>query len=94
LNLATGDGRVLARVLATFYQKGRKDSFGPYSETVLRKVWPAERFSWWMTSLLHALLSSCSPRNISDAHLFQWTPAAPQLELRELMRIHTFWRSP
>ena len=53
MNLAVADVRVLARALAAFYRSGRSDLLERYSETCLRRVWKAQRFSWWMTSLLH-----------------------------------------
>jgi p-hydroxybenzoate 3-monooxygenase len=53
LNLAVADVRVLARALAAFYTSGRSDLLDAYSATCLRRVWKAQRFSWWMTSLLH-----------------------------------------
>jgi p-hydroxybenzoate 3-monooxygenase len=53
LNLAVADVRVLARALGAFYASGRTDLLDAYSETCLRRVWRAQRFSWWMTSLLH-----------------------------------------
>jgi p-hydroxybenzoate 3-monooxygenase len=53
LNLAVADVRVLARALTEFYSSGRADLLERYSETALRRVWRAEHFSWWMTSMLH-----------------------------------------
>ncbi len=53
LNLAVADVRILARALSEFYATGRKDLLERYSETALRRVWRAEHFSWWMTSMLH-----------------------------------------
>jgi p-hydroxybenzoate 3-monooxygenase len=53
MNLAVADVRVLARALAEFYSSGRTDLLDAYSETCLRRVWKASRFSWWMTSMLH-----------------------------------------
>jgi p-hydroxybenzoate 3-monooxygenase len=53
LNLAVADVRVLARALAAFYASGRTDLLDAYSATCLRRVWKAQRFSWWMTSMLH-----------------------------------------
>ena len=53
MNLAIADVRVLARALAEFYASGRTDLLDRYSETCLRRVWLAQRFSWWMTSMLH-----------------------------------------
>src|ERR671920_931424 len=53
MNLAAADVRVLAHALAEFYSSGRTDLLDSYSETCLRRVWKASRFSWWMTSMLH-----------------------------------------
>jgi p-hydroxybenzoate 3-monooxygenase len=53
LNLAVADVRVLSRALAAFYREGRQDALECYSETALARVWRAEHFSWWMTSMLH-----------------------------------------
>ena len=53
LNLAVADVRVLARALKEFYATGREDLLQRYSETCLRRVWRVQRFSWWMTSMLH-----------------------------------------
>ena len=52
LNLAAADVRVLSRALAAFYG-GNEQLLKDYSATALRRVWRAEHFSWWMTSLLH-----------------------------------------
>jgi p-hydroxybenzoate 3-monooxygenase len=53
MNLAIADVRVLARALAEFYASGRNDLLDQYSATCLRRVWKVQRFSWWMTSMLH-----------------------------------------
>jgi p-hydroxybenzoate 3-monooxygenase len=53
LNLAASDVLVLARALKAFYERGRTDWLDEYSATCLRRVWKAQRFSWWMTSTLH-----------------------------------------
>jgi p-hydroxybenzoate 3-monooxygenase len=53
LNLAVADVRILAKAFAEFYKAGKKDLMDQYSEIVLRRVWKAQRFSWWMTSMLH-----------------------------------------
>ncbi len=52
LNLAVADVRVLARALAEHYQ-GDDALLERYSEICLRRVWSCQRFSWWMTMLLH-----------------------------------------
>ena len=53
MNLAVADVRVLAHGLAEFYRTGRDDLLACYSQICLRRVWQAQRFSWWMTTLLH-----------------------------------------
>ena len=53
LNLAVADVRVLARALVERLRHGRTELLESYSATCLRRVWKAQRFSWWMTSLLH-----------------------------------------
>jgi p-hydroxybenzoate 3-monooxygenase len=53
MNLAVADARVLAAALAAWYSSGSTDSLDAYSSTCLRRVWRAEHFSWWMTTMLH-----------------------------------------
>ena len=53
MNLAVSDVWFLTRALANFYGKGRTDLLESYSESCLRRVWKAQRFSWWMTCLMH-----------------------------------------
>ena len=55
LNLAVADVRVLAEALAAWFHHGRTDLLDAYSTTALRRVWRAQHFSWWMTSMLHRL---------------------------------------
>jgi p-hydroxybenzoate 3-monooxygenase len=53
LNLAASDVLVLARALNEFYKLNRTEFLDEYSTVCLRRVWKAQRFSWWMTSTLH-----------------------------------------
>jgi p-hydroxybenzoate 3-monooxygenase len=53
LNLAVADVRIMAQGFAEFYKTGKSDLLHRYSEICLRRVWKAQRFSWWMTSMLH-----------------------------------------
>ncbi|HUH92164.1 MAG TPA: 4-hydroxybenzoate 3-monooxygenase [Casimicrobiaceae bacterium] len=53
MNLAIADVFVLAQALRQFFASGRSDRLDAYSQTCLRRVWRAEHFSWWMTSMLH-----------------------------------------
>ena len=53
LNLAASDVSTLFNILLKVYRDGRTDLLEKYSEICLRRVWKAERFSWWMTTMLH-----------------------------------------
>ncbi|MCW2290347.1 p-hydroxybenzoate 3-monooxygenase [Pseudomonas sp. BIGb0408] len=53
LNLAASDVNTLYRILLKVYREGRTELLERYSAICLRRVWKAERFSWWMTGLLH-----------------------------------------
>lgn len=53
LNLAVGDVRYLSEALIEFHRDRSTAGLDAYSARALRRVWKAERFSWWMTNLLH-----------------------------------------
>jgi len=53
LNLAASDVRYLFDGLVDHYRAGRSSGLDAYSERALKRIWKAERFSWWMTTLLH-----------------------------------------
>ncbi|WP_341645486.1 4-hydroxybenzoate 3-monooxygenase [Thauera sp. SDU_THAU2] len=53
LNLAASDMYYLSTALIAHYTEGRDDLLDRYSETALRRVWAAVRFSWWFTSIMH-----------------------------------------
>jgi p-hydroxybenzoate 3-monooxygenase len=53
LNLAIGDVRLLAELIVEWYRSGDDAVLGRYSAECLRRVWRAEHFSWWMTTMLH-----------------------------------------
>ncbi len=53
LNLAVADVAVLARALERYFLAGCADLLEAYSATCLMRVWKVQRFSWWMTSMLH-----------------------------------------
>jgi len=53
MNLAIADVRVLAQGLAEYYGSGATTLLQRYSEICLRRVWKVQRFSWWMTSMMH-----------------------------------------
>ncbi|KAA9156885.1 4-hydroxybenzoate 3-monooxygenase [Microbacterium lushaniae] len=53
MNLAVADVLVLERALRALLQDGDERLVDAYAETALRRIWKAQHFSWWMTSMLH-----------------------------------------
>jgi p-hydroxybenzoate 3-monooxygenase len=70
MNLAVSDVRILAAGLDQFYRQGKTDKLERYTEDALKRVWRAEYFSWWMTSMLHTF-ADASPfqREVQRAEL-------------------------
>ncbi len=73
LNLAASDVSTLYHVLRKHYQEGRSDVLAKYSDICLRRIWKAERFSWWMTSLLHKLSDDPFAQRMQLAELNYFT---------------------
>lgn len=73
LNLAAGDVYILYQILNRRYREGREDLVRKYSEICLRRVWKAERFSWWMTSILHKFSDDPFSQRIQEAELAYYT---------------------
>jgi p-hydroxybenzoate 3-monooxygenase len=85
LNLAASDVHYLWQALAQFYKTGSMAGLDGYSDRALARVWQAERFSWWMTSLLH-LFPERTPfdHKLQRAELeFLTYPTAAQTALAE-----------
>ncbi len=53
LNLAASDVATLSTIFERVYNEGDKQCTGQYSAIALRRVWHGERFSWWMSNMLH-----------------------------------------
>jgi p-hydroxybenzoate 3-monooxygenase len=70
LNLAAADVAVLTRAIVAFYREGSSEKLDAYSTTCLRRIWKVQRFSWWMTTLLH--------------RFFDHTPFEQQMQVAEL----------
>jgi p-hydroxybenzoate 3-monooxygenase len=70
LNLAAADVAVLTRAIAAFHRDGSGEKLAAYSANCLRRVWKVQRFSWWMTTLLH--------------RFFDHTPFEQQMQAAEL----------
>ncbi len=79
LNLAIADVRILSRALAEYYASGRTHFLDSYSQTCLPRVWKAQRFSSWMTGLLHRLSgadSFCEHVQLAELEYLVSSPAA------------------
>jgi p-hydroxybenzoate 3-monooxygenase len=55
MNLAISDVYVLSKAFVEFYKTGSERLFESYTEKCLRRIWGAQHFSWWMTSMLHTM---------------------------------------
>jgi p-hydroxybenzoate 3-monooxygenase len=53
LNLAVNDVRILSLALDAWYRTGSPEALAAYSDTCLRRIWRAQHFSYWMTTMLH-----------------------------------------
>jgi p-hydroxybenzoate 3-monooxygenase len=73
LNLAASDVYTLYNILRKRYKENRLDLLSKYSEICLRRIWKAERFSWWMTSILHKFSDDAFNQRIQEAELDYYT---------------------
>lgn len=73
LNLASSDVYTLYHALRKTYHEGRSDLLEKYSDICLRRIWKAERFSWWMTSILHKFNDDAFSQRIQQAELDYYT---------------------
>jgi len=85
LNLAASDVYYLSQGLISFYKENSNRELDAYSSRALARVWKAERFSWWMTRLLHQFPDEGSfNRRMQEAELeYLATSAAAQTALAE-----------
>jgi p-hydroxybenzoate 3-monooxygenase len=71
--LAASDVHALYHILRKTLLEGRTDLVARYSEICLRRIWKAERFSWWMTSVLHQFSDDGFSRRMQIAELDYYT---------------------
>jgi p-hydroxybenzoate 3-monooxygenase len=69
LNLAASDVRYLSQALVEHYAEKSDAGLDHYSERALKRVWKAERFSWWMTTMLHQISENPFDQKIQLAEL-------------------------
>jgi p-hydroxybenzoate 3-monooxygenase len=82
LNLAIADVHVLGRALGAYYEANDIGLLEAYTSTVLRRVWRAQHFSWWMTSMLHRFSDATDfdlRRQIAELEMITGTPSAAKV---------------
>jgi p-hydroxybenzoate 3-monooxygenase len=82
LNLAIADVHVLDRALGACYEANDTGLLEAYTSTVLRRVWRAQHFSWWMTSMLHRFSDATDfdlRRQIAELEMITGTPSAAKV---------------
>jgi len=82
LNLAMADVHVLDRALGAYYDAKDTGLLESYTDTALRRVWRAQHFSWWMTSMLHRFSDATDfdlRRQIAELDMVVSSPSAARL---------------
>src|SRR3712207_4962452 len=82
LNLAMADVHVLDRALGAYYDAKDTGLLEAYTDTALRRVWRAQHFSWWMTSMLHRFSDATDfdlRRQIAELEMVVNSPSASKL---------------
>jgi p-hydroxybenzoate 3-monooxygenase len=82
LNLAVADVHVLDRALGAFYDSKDTGLLDAYTDTVLKRVWRAQHFSWWMTSMLHRFSDATDfdlRRQVAELEMVTSSPSAAKV---------------
>jgi p-hydroxybenzoate 3-monooxygenase len=82
LNLAVADVHVLDRALGAFYDAKDTGLLDAYTATVLKRVWRAQHFSWWMTSMLHRFSDATDfdlRRQVAELEMVTTSPSAAKV---------------
>jgi p-hydroxybenzoate 3-monooxygenase len=82
LNLAVADVHVLDRALGAFYDAKDTGLLDAYTETVLKRIWRAQHFSWWMTSMLHRFSDATDfdlRRQVAELEMVTTSPSAAKV---------------
>jgi p-hydroxybenzoate 3-monooxygenase len=69
MNAAIGDAVVLSRALEAHFGGRGDEPLAAYSAVCLRRIWKTQRFSWWMTTMLHRMDHSDFDRRVQLAEL-------------------------
>jgi p-hydroxybenzoate 3-monooxygenase len=82
LNLAVADVHVLDRALGAFYDSKDTGLLEAYTGTVLKRIWRAQHFSWWMTSMLHRFSDATDfdlRRQLAELEMVTSSPSAAKV---------------
>jgi p-hydroxybenzoate 3-monooxygenase len=82
LNLAVADVHVLDRALGAFYDSKDAGLLDAYTDTVLKRIWRAQHFSWWMTSMLHRFSDATDfdlRRQVAELEMVTSSPSAAKV---------------
>ena len=81
----------LARAIGTYYASSATDLLDAYSATALRRVWRAQHFSYWMTSMLHRFPDASEfdhKRQLAELELVTSSPSGADRARAELCRAY------
>ena len=73
LNLASSDVNYLYRIMLKVYKENKPEAIEQYSKLCLKRIWKAEHFSWWMTSMLHKLSDNTFELGVQKSELDYFT---------------------
>ena len=79
MNLAIADVHLLDRAIGAFYDAKDTGLLESYTETALKRIWRAQHFSWWMTSMLHRFSDATDfdlRRQIAELEMVTSSPTA------------------
>jgi p-hydroxybenzoate 3-monooxygenase len=82
LNLAVADVHVLDRALGAYYDSKDTGLLDAYTGTVLKRIWRAQHFSWWMTSMLHRFSDATDfdlRRQVAELEMVTTSPSAAKV---------------
>ncbi|MDG2089764.1 MAG: 4-hydroxybenzoate 3-monooxygenase [Gammaproteobacteria bacterium] len=73
LNLASSDVNYLYRIMLKVYKENKPEAIEQYSKLCLKRIWKAEHFSWWMTSMMHKLSDNTFELGVQKSELDYFT---------------------
>lgn len=81
LNLASSDVNYLYRIMLKVYKENKPEAIDQYSKLCLKRIWKAEHFSWWMTSMMHKLSDNTFELGVQKSELDYFTSTETGLKV-------------